>query len=248
MTARMRSQRRWHTNPWTDREVEAHWDRVADIYVRENARVKDTHDQRFRESVGWLKLEPGLKVLNVTSRDAEATDYILKAEPSCQVINAEISSGLMKVAERLRPGIMQVKIDNYSVLPFGDGEFDRVISLETLEHVAEPQHFLEELHRVTKPGAILVLSCPPATSEAPYRIYTALFGGHGEGPHRFPPSREVKWMLEQTGWELKLHRGTLLVPVGPGWLRRAGERLIDRMQGTWVAEWGIRQFFVCEKS
>lgn len=234
-------------NKWKDSEVEAHWDRVADIYVKENERVKGTHDQRFRESITYLDLKPGMKVLNITSRDAEATDYILKAQPGCEVINAEISAGLMKVAEKIRPGITQVKIDNYSTLPFRDVEFDRVISLETLEHVAEPLRFLSELYRVSVKDTRLVLSCPPATSEMPYQVYTALFGGHGEGPHRFPRSKEVKQMLKKTGWKLLHHKGTLLVPVGPDWLKRAGEKLIDKMQGTFVAELGIRQFFVCEK-
>jgi SAM-dependent methyltransferase len=244
----MTSPYRWRKNPWTDRDVEAHWDRVADIYVRENERVKATHDQRFRESVVNLGLEPGMKVLNITSRDAEATDYILRAQLDCEVANAEISAGLMKVAGRLRPGITQVKLDNYSHLPFGDGEFDRVISLETLEHVAEPHNFLLELHRVSVPDTRMVLSCPPATSELPYRIYTALFGGHGEGPHRFLPSGEVKWMLGQTGWKLLHHKGTLLFPVGPEWFRKTGEDLIDRMQGSFISELGIRQFYVCEKA
>jgi len=164
------------------------------------------------------------------------------------VINAEISRGLMNVAAKLRPGINQVKLDNYSSLPFADGEFQRVLSLETLEHAAEPVRFLKELHRVSTADARLVLSCPPATSELPYRVYTSLFGGHGEGPHRFPASKEVKKMLAETKWKLLVHKGTLLVPVGPGWLKKAGEKLIDRMQGTFVAELGIRQFFICEKA
>jgi ubiquinone/menaquinone biosynthesis C-methylase UbiE len=244
----MPSQKRWKKNPWTDRQVEAHWDRVADVYVRENDRVKGTHDQRFRESIIYLNLEPGMKVLNITSRDGEASDYILKGEPTSQVVNAEISAGLMKVAAKLRPGIVQVKVDNYSVLPFGDAAFDRVVTLETLEHVAEPQKFLEELYRISTRNARMVLSCPPASSEPAYKFYTALFGGHGEGPHRFLPSAEVKWMLEQTGWKLLAHKGTLLVPVGPAWLKRAGEWAVDRMQGSFVSELGIRQFYVCEKA
>jgi ubiquinone/menaquinone biosynthesis C-methylase UbiE len=239
---------RWHTNSWTDRDVESHWDSVADIYVRENERVKNTHDQRFRESIAELILEPGMKVLNITSRDAEADDYIKKSEPGCKVVNAEISEGLMKVAAKLRPGIVQVKLENYSSLPFTDAEFDRVISLETLEHVAEPKNFLTELHRVSAKETRLVLSCPPATSEVPYRVYSAIFGGHGEGPHRFPSSKYAKWMLKETGWRLLYHRGTLLVPIGPGWLRKAGEKLIDNMQGTFISELGIRQFYICEKA
>ncbi len=235
-------------NNWTDKEVEAHWDAVASIYVAENDRVKDTHDQRFRTTIKLMELEAGFRVLNITSRDAEADDYIHLEEKSAEVTNAEISAGLMKVAGELRPEIKQVKLENYSTLPFGDGEFDRILSLETLEHVAEPLAFLKELHRVSTPNASLVLSCPPATSEFPYRVYTALFGGHGEGPHRFPPSRRVKLMFELTGWKLCQHEGTVLLPVGPAFLKRWGEGLIKACQSTFISELGIRQIYVCRKN
>jgi len=235
-------------NRWTDKEVEAHWDAVAHKYVAENDRVKEAHDQRFRATVKHLELKAGQKILNITSRDAEADDYIHREEAGAEVLNAEISAGLMEVAAGIRPGIRQQKIDNYSRLPFRDGEFDRVLSLETLEHVAEPLEFLRELHRVSTRDAILVLSCPPGTSEIPYRVYTALFGGHGEGPHRFPPSRRVKQMFKLTGWKLEMHRGTVLVPAGPAFLQRWGERIIGACQGTFIAELGIRQIYVCRKS
>lgn len=235
-------------NPWTDRDVEVHWDNVAEIYVRENEKVKGTHDQRFRESIQYLELRPGMKVLNITSRDAEAADYILRDTPGAEVINAEISRGLMEVAAKLRPYVTQVKLADYADLPFKKGEFQRILSLETLEHVSDPVKFLEELHRVSSDDARLVLSCPPATSELPYRVYTALFGGHGEGPHRFLPSKEVKRMLSGTHWKLLVHKGTLLLPVGPGWIKNLGEKFIDRAQGTFIAELGIRQFFICEKA
>ncbi|MBN1132102.1 MAG: methyltransferase domain-containing protein [Bacteroidales bacterium] len=232
---------------WTDREVEAHWDRVADIYVRENDRVKATHDQRFREAVGYLELSGPLKVLNITSRDCEANDYIRSACSSCDVLNAEISSGLMRTAERIRPYVRQIKLESYSDLPFDDRVFDRVISLETIEHAAEPVQFLKELNRVSRTGAVMVLSCPPATSEVPYRIYSCLFGGHGEGPHRFPSSGTVKKWLARTGWTLLNHKGTILIPVGPQWLQQWGEKIIEKFQKTFISELGIRQFYVCRK-
>ncbi len=234
-------------NKWTDRDVEHHWDSVADIYVKENNKVKAAHDQRFKESINHLRLQENCTVLNVSSRDCEANDYIIAAEPSARVTNAEISSGLMEVAAGIRPDAYQVKLASYSNLPFRDGEFDRILSLETLEHVADPIGFLKELHRVSIKDAIMVLSCPPATSELPYRIFTFLFGGHGEGPHRFPSSGKVKTMLEITGWNLQFHKGTVLLPVGPVKLQQFAEKFIAKCQGTFISELGIRQFYVCTK-
>jgi ubiquinone/menaquinone biosynthesis C-methylase UbiE len=232
---------------WNDKEVEAHWDRVADIYVKENEKVKNAHVQRFTETAQYLDLSIGQKILNVTSRDCEVEDYIKQLCPHVEVVHAEISQGLIRVATELRPSARQVKLDTYAELPFKNNQFDRIISLETLEHVAKPKDFLSELYRVAKPGAKMVLSCPPATSEIPYRIFTWFFGGHGEGPHRFPPSREVKKNLANAGWKLILHRGTVLFPVGPFWMQEAGEWIIRKMQKTYLSELGIRQFYVCEK-
>jgi ubiquinone/menaquinone biosynthesis C-methylase UbiE len=232
---------------WTDKDVEAHWDRVADVYVKENDRVKEAHDQRFRESVAHLKPTDEDVILNISSRDCEANDYIKALNAHCMVVNTEISYGLMEVAKKLRPYAEQVKIETYSKLPFEDAAFSKVLSLETLEHVSDPVAFMNELYRVSIPEARLVLSCPPATSEFPYQVYTRLFGGHGEGPHKFLPSKKVKQLFEITGWKLIFHKGTVLVPAGPKWLQKFGETIISRFQNTYLSELGIRQFFVCEK-
>jgi len=236
-----------HRNTWTDQEVEQHWDRVASIYIDENNKVKNAHDQRFVQSLEPLQMKSGQRILNITSRDAEANDYLLKALADIEVINAEISQGLMDEAKKVRPYIRQVKLASYSKLPFEDHHFDRILTLETLEHVADPIAFLSELHRVSANDARMVLSCPPKTSEWPYQIFTFLFGGHGEGPHRFLPSKEVKALLQKTGWKLLSHQGTLLIPAGPLFLQNFGEKIIQKFQHTFIAELGIRQFYICEK-
>ena len=45
-------------------------------------------------------------------------------------------------------------------LPFGDAEFDRVVVVDMLEHVADDGAFVAELARVTKPGGRLVVNTP----------------------------------------------------------------------------------------
>lgn len=234
-------------NPWSDTDVEKHWDQVAHVYVKENNKVKDAHDQRFIECMKYIKARNGDKIINISSRDCEANDYLKKKYPNIEVINAEISSKMIEIAREIRPYAEQVKIDTYSVLPFDDNIFDCVISLETLEHVENPIKFLSELHRISTKGARLILSCPPATSEIPYQIYTRIFGGHGEGPHKFLTSNKVIQLLKTTNWNVIVHRGTVLIPIGPKWLRNFGEILIEKFQDTPISEFGIRQFYVCEK-
>jgi SAM-dependent methyltransferase len=45
-------------------------------------------------------------------------------------------------------------------LPFQDGAFDGVVSLETLEHLSHPEMFIGELVRVLRPFGVLTLSTP----------------------------------------------------------------------------------------
>jgi len=43
-------------------------------------------------------------------------------------------------------------------LPFGSSAFSLVISTEMLEHVKDPQHVIDEIQRVLKPGGKLILT------------------------------------------------------------------------------------------
>jgi ubiquinone/menaquinone biosynthesis C-methylase UbiE len=52
-----------------------------------------------------------------------------------------------------------VAADAFS-LPFADNSFDCIIAAEIIEHVSEPEKFVHELHRVVKPGGMLIISTP----------------------------------------------------------------------------------------
>jgi len=49
---------------------------------------------------------------------------------------------------------------NATTLPFADGTFDTLISLETIEHLPQPVSFLAECRRVLKKGGTFVCSTP----------------------------------------------------------------------------------------
>jgi SAM-dependent methyltransferase len=46
------------------------------------------------------------------------------------------------------------------LLPFKDNLFDTVISIDVLEHVADPSKFISEIYRVLKPNGKVILSTP----------------------------------------------------------------------------------------
>jgi len=57
------------------------------------------------------------------------------------------------------PGL-NFQVADCTRLPYADEEFDRVVSFETLEHLAQQDQLLAEFRRVLKPGGFLVLSSP----------------------------------------------------------------------------------------
>lgn len=231
---------------WTDENVKLFWDKAALIYEEENDKVSDTHFQRFKVGVNLLKVKDNDKILNIWCRNGEAIEFLEKSSKNIDIMNAELSANMLKLAKNNFPDSGYVQFKNFCKLPFNNKKFDKVLSLETLEHCPDPQGFLNELYRVTKPGGRLVLSCPPFAAEVIYYIYTFLFGGHGEGPHRFIFSKMVKKFLKIAGWDLLLHKPTLVIPGGPKWMQKFDEKIIGLNIG-FINELGIRHFYVCRR-
>jgi ubiquinone/menaquinone biosynthesis C-methylase UbiE len=69
-------------------------------------------------------------------------------------------------------------------LPYQDGEFDIVLCNSTLHHLDDPRNAIDELARVAKPhAAVLIrdLMRPPAPA---YSLHVRLFGRHYGGEMR----------------------------------------------------------------
>lgn len=79
-------------------------------------------------------------------------------------ISGKISRGV-GLDISVSPNFLTAKIDLIAhdlnrPLPFQNNKFDVVVSLANLEHLEEPEKSLMEIHRVLKPGGILLLTAP----------------------------------------------------------------------------------------
>lgn len=236
-----------HANRFTMDEVRLFWDGVADGYEHENELVGWVHTQRFREGLRRLAPASGMRVLNVWCRAGGAVPFMRAAAPLVALVNAEISLGLLRNAKKKHPGESFVQSSLHD-LPFESGCFDAVLSLETLEHVPDGALFLAEVRRVLRPGGTLVMSLPPSAAEWTSDLNDILKFHHGEGPHRFLAPREVKQMLREAGLDLVEHRGTLFVPLRYGFCERLDRRLSALFGSGPLAQFGLRQFYVCRAS
>lgn len=79
-------------------------------------------------------------------------------------IRDKISSGFgldISVNQNFRDSkIILTRHDLSQPLPFGNNSFDAVASLANLEHLQNPADNLGEIHRVLKPGGVLLLTTP----------------------------------------------------------------------------------------
>lgn len=90
----------------------------------------------------------------------------LLAHSAASVEAVDISEQAISHA-RLRYGDLEnvaFKVADCTALPFTGNEFDRVVSYETLEHLAAHEQLLAEFRRVLKPDGCLILSSPDKAS------------------------------------------------------------------------------------
>lgn len=54
----------------------------------------------------------------------------------------------------------EVKLGVFDKLPYDDQTFDRVVSIDCLEHIEDPYVFTHELHRITRTGGRIIITIP----------------------------------------------------------------------------------------
>jgi SAM-dependent methyltransferase len=122
--------------------------------------------RRFREVLEHAALAPGLRVLDVGCGWAYGTHWARAL--GCEVCGVDLAHDQLAWAQHglahgERLGLTQADAKR---LPFRDGAFDRVLSVETLEHVFRPDRpaVYAELARVLRRGGRLALSTPNPAS------------------------------------------------------------------------------------
>ncbi|HZL91272.1 MAG TPA: methyltransferase domain-containing protein [Pirellulaceae bacterium] len=100
--------------------------------------------------VEFLKVHPGMRVLEVGSGLGILAAEVAAAADRVEVVGLERSSQQMAAAVQ-SPRVSYVQGDAHQ-LPFADGSFDLVYCRYLLEHVTDPERVLREMRRVTRAG------------------------------------------------------------------------------------------------
>jgi SAM-dependent methyltransferase len=187
------------------------------------------------------------RVLDVACGTGFGTE-ILKHRGARSVASADISLEALRFA-RVRYAVSGVCADALR-LPLAASSVDVVVSLETLEHLADAAGFLAEVFRVLVPGGSLILSTPNAqlsegTNPHHLREFTLqelreLLLEHGfarvgvSGQHWRLRGRAFRrvWGLRRMAWELEKRNRVWAWHLAPSaspryWCVVAGKAMVE---------------------
>ena len=112
-----------------------------------------------------------------------------------QVSGIELDDDAAELAAQRGWG--EVKVGRLEELPWEDGAFDLITSLDVVEHTPDDRVALAELRRVSKPGGWLLVTVP---------AYQTLWSLHDVANHHFRrynqatlarPARDAGWQVER---------------------------------------------------
>jgi ubiquinone/menaquinone biosynthesis C-methylase UbiE len=142
------------------------------------------HLVRYEYAARFAK---GKTVLDIACGSGYGTQLL--AAQATKVIGVDVSAEAVGYAKKHFPAKnVEYRVGDGQKIPLGDASVDLVVSFETIEHVKDYKTFLSELHRVLKPGGVLVISTPndaayPQTNEFHLHEFTfseikSLLGEH----------------------------------------------------------------------
>jgi len=177
---------------------------LRDFYSARTAwRSRGEERMRFRKATRLAQVPAGADVLDIGARDGGLRSF-LPAGVKYQ--------GIDIAPEFARADVLIQDISKG--IPFPDESYDFAFCIEVLEHVPNPFATLGEIHRVLKPGGVLVLSVPN-----PYHVKEIIWNllripdrqGHMYGWTRQTMAR----LGEMNGFRLERTGGTYLHPPIP---------------------------------
>ncbi len=127
-------------------------------------RVFEARESRLRKALASFEQEPGRgELLDVAAGSGLAAEAL--AAQGWNVTALDLSPELVAQI-RARPGVHRALQHDLSSgsFPFDDASMAAVFAGEIIEHLVDTRRFLDEIHRVLRPGGLLVVTTPNLAS------------------------------------------------------------------------------------
>jgi ubiquinone/menaquinone biosynthesis C-methylase UbiE len=116
------------------------------------AHRRDTILRTLKEHV-----PPGANLLDV---GCGIGDALLTIPPGYQLHAIDYAHSNVRIASRRLAGRADVRQASIYEMPFPDASMDVALCLEVLEHIEDDRRAVREIHRVLKPGGMLIAAVP----------------------------------------------------------------------------------------
>lgn len=130
--------------------------------------IPDAHRDRFAYAEHWLRYTfagqfvNGLDVLDVACGSGYGTSMLAHAGAK-RVVGVDVSTDAVEYARQRYAGpTVAYAVADAGALPFDRESFDVVVSFETIEHLRDPDAFLQEVKRCMRSAGLFVVSTPNA--------------------------------------------------------------------------------------
>jgi len=112
-------------------------------------------DRRWKQcAVRKASLSSGARVLDLACGTGDFSQTVLRSVPAATVFAVDLSEKMLELARRRSPA--KVVCADAMTLPFADGLFDCVFVGYGLRNFPDLNAALREIHRVTRPGGLMV--------------------------------------------------------------------------------------------
>jgi len=157
--------------------AQAHLDKIDDTFADHVLRLLGGRERGHALDIGP---GPGQIVIKLAKRQRHWT--FVSAERSPNMVS-EANAHLAAAGDGLA-GRVEFQVADGNRLPFADASFDLVMCNSVLHHLAEPRNLFNEMARVAKPGAAILLRDLRRPGRLAYGLHVRWHGRHYSGTMR----------------------------------------------------------------
>ncbi len=249
---------------YSKQEVSGAFDRQASYYSDERGQ-SPWFQAQLKIVLEMLQSERGL-VLDLGC--AAGAEFAPLLDRGFRIVGIDYSGEMLRFAHQrygARDGIHLCRADAES-LPFASASFEHVVCLGVFEYLSTYERSLKEIHRVLRPGGLVIISVPTrisldrisynlfrSTVVPLWRAFKRLMGKRSSGQplgrrwNRCIP-RQFLNVLREQGFspEHSAYSGFLLFPLGDLWpaAQRRLFLLMERFSKSRVLGWTLSQYLV----